>query len=336
MEFVACNLEFVKTMFIDEAIIKVEAGKGGAGLVSFRREKFVPMGGPDGGDGGQGGNIYLVCKNNVHTLSDFARLKSFKAPDGEGGKRNKGSGRFGDDLILPVSPGTVVYKINGEIEKIADLTKPDEKILIARGGRGGKGNVFFATAQRQAPKFSQSGLKGEAKTLKLELKLIAEVGLIGLPNVGKSTILSRISKAHPKIADYPFTTLSPNLGVARVDKKEIIFADIPGLIEGASKGRGLGDKFLRHIERTKILVHILEATSQNLENDYQKLRKELYEFNPSLLQKPEIIVVNKIDTMENIDLIKQKLGKLKPDFYISAVTGKGIDKLLYKITKVLG
>lgn len=323
-------------MFIDEAEVKFEAGKGGDGLVSFRREKFVPRGGPDGGDGGQGGSVFLICKNNVHTLSDFARMKNFKAEDGQAGKSSNGTGKNGQDLILAVPPGTTVWEIMDEKKRIfADILKEGEKVTLCRGGRGGKGNAFFATATEQTPRFSQEGRPGQKQTLKLELKLIAGVGLIGLPNVGKSTLLSRISQAKPKIADYPFTTLSPNLGVAKIDKQEIVFADVPGLIEGASLGKGLGDKFLRHIERTKILVHILDATSNDLGRDYKQIRSELGKFSPKLLSKKEIIVVNKIDTYPDLSEIKTKTGKVKIDLYISAVSGKGMKEFLQTVARVL-
>ena len=337
-------------MFTDEVIIKIKAGKGGDGLVSFWREKFVPKGGPDGGDGGDGGDIIFKVDERVNTLSFFNTRKQFKAEDGEKGKKARCRGKNGRDLILRVPPGTIVYQIlNSKIEtlnkskiqdskfkKVADLTKDGQKMVIARGGRGGWGNVHFATATHQTPKEAKPGQPGEEKILKLELQLIADVGIIGLPNSGKSTLLSRISAARPKIAEYPFTTLEPNLGVVRLGEDfSFVVADIPGLIKGASKGKGLGDKFLRHIKRTRLLVHLIDITSSDLVRDYKTIRSELKLFDPTLISKKEIIVLNKIDLLgEKKPFIPFVLKKLKP-LMISAVSGKGIKTLLYEIKRIL-
>ncbi len=269
-------------MLTDEATIKIIAGKGGDGLVSFRHEKYVPKGGPDGGDGGDGGDIFVICDDNTHTLSEFARKKEWRAEDGVKGKPKRQKGGQGQDLELRVPRGTVM-KIDEKI--IHDFTKIGERVLIAKGGRGGWGNVHFATATRQSPAFAKKGEPGETKTLKLELKLIADVGLIGLPNSGKSTLLARISNARPKIADYPFTTLEPNLGVVRCHEKQFVVADIPGLIEGASKGKGLGDKFLRHTERTNVLVHLIDINKEHIVQDYETIRQELALWSEKLLRK---------------------------------------------------
>ncbi len=323
-------------MLTDEAKIKVKAGDGGNGVISFRHEKYAPKGGPDGGDGGDGGDVIISCDANAHTLSDFARKKIFEAERGKDGFKKKQTGAAGVDLVLKVPPGTIVKDENGILH---DFTKSEEKILVARGGRGGWGNVHFATAVHQSPFIAKKGTLGEEKILTLELKLLADVGLIGLPNSGKSTLLSRISNARPKIASYPFTTLEPNLGVVKIHDKELIFADIPGLIEGASKGKGLGDKFLRHIERTTVLVHLIDINSNNLVKDYRDIRNELKEWNPDLLKKKEIIALNKADTIQEIDAkkIMKKFSKdisaqgRKEVFIISAVSGSGIKELLEKL-----
>ncbi|KKQ73759.1 MAG: GTPase obg [Berkelbacteria bacterium GW2011_GWB1_38_5] len=295
-------------MFADEATIKIKAGSGGNGCVSFRREKYVLKGGPDGGDGGKGG-------------------------DGEDGRSKKQTGKGGNDLILQVPPGTIVRIDGGDI--FCDLTKIGDRVVLAKGGRGGWGNTHFATAVRQAPFFAHKGKPGHERNFKLELKLIADVGLVGLPNSGKSTFLSRISNARPKIADYPFTTLSPNLGVTKFRDQEFVVADIPGLISGASEGIGLGDKFLRHIERTTALIHIIDILSQNPNQDYKVIRTELKKWNPELLKKKELVVLNKADTLERKEAIKitKDLSKKikKPVYLISAVSGEGVDKVLEEL-----
>lgn len=316
-------------MLTDEAQIKIKAGDGGNGIVSFRHEKYVPKGGPDGGDGGKGADVYFVCDNNLHTLTDYARKKEWQGQNGEHGKPKRQTGKGGDDLFLRVPPGTII-KVGDSL--VYDFKKAEEKIIIVRGGRGGWGNVHFATATRQSPVIRKYGEPGEEKTLKLELKMLADVGLVGLPNSGKSTLLSRISNARPKIADYPFTTLEPNLGVARYHDKEIVVADIPGLIEGASEGRGLGIKFLRHLERTSMLVHLIDINSSDVARDYRTIREELKNWNPLLWQKEEIIVLNKADTIEKKEAqqIAAKLSQdiTKPVLIISAVSGKGVEELL--------
>ncbi|MBM2820812.1 MAG: GTP-binding protein Obg/CgtA, GTP-binding protein [Candidatus Berkelbacteria bacterium] len=331
-------------------------------MVSFRREKYVPKGGPDGGDGGDGGDIFLVCTNNVHTLVDYARKKSWHSQNGENGRSKRQKGADGENLELKVPPGTIIKTQNSQpkagppgaenlksqngginsnqedSEVLYDFTKEGERLLIAKGGHGGWGNIHFATATYQSPTFAKPGTPGEEKNLKLELKLLADVGIIGLPNSGKSTLLARISRAKPKIADYPFTTLEPNLGMVEIHAKQFIFADIPGLIEGASKGKGLGDKFLRHIERTKVLVHIIDINSQNLENDYNVIRHELAEWSKTLINKKELIALNKADTLESKVAQKtaQDLQKLisKKVFVISAVSGQGVSDLLNELSKI--
>jgi len=321
-------------MLTDEATIKVKAGSGGAGSVSFRHEKFVPKGGPDGGDGGDGGDVFIECSGNVHTLSDFARKKAFLAEPGQNGRPKKQTGANGEDLILKVPPGTLAKIENGES---LDFKVEGAKILIVHGGQGGWGNTHFATATSQSPLYAKKGTAGEERTINLELKLLADVGLVGLPNSGKSTLLARISNARPKIANYPFTTLEPNLGVTKINGQELVVADIPGLIEGASKGKGLGEKFLRHIERTKILVHLIDINSKDLVKDYSIVRNELKNWNPKLLNKKEIIVLSKADTMP-----KKEVAKIANDFskeikrnirIISAVSNEGINDLLNGIAQ---
>lgn len=320
-------------MFIDEAQINIKAGKGGDGCVSFRREKYIPDGGPDGGDGGNGGNVIFKVDAHCHGLSLFNREKSFRAESGKNGMGSNKSGKGGEDLILPLPPGTQVYE---EENLIADLTEEEREIVIAKGGQGGWGNQHFATSIKQAPKWAKTGLLGEEKNLKLILKTIADVGLVGLPNAGKSTLLSVLSNARPKIADYPFTTLEPNLGALKTRDKNIIIADIPGLIEGAAEGKGLGDKFLRHIERTKIIVHLIDAMSDDIVRDYKMIRSELKKFSKELTKKKEIVALNKSDVLtENEIKIKIKplqIIKIKP-IIISAVTHKNIDELVNQISQ---
>jgi len=328
-------------MLTDEVIIKIKAGKGGNGLVSFRREKYIPKGGPDGGDGGRGGDVIFETNRDANTLTFFNSKKIFEARNGQDGMTSRCTGKDGEDLTLRIPPGTIVYKEekhedgNQKFTKIYDLIKEGERNVIAKGGNGGWGNIHFASSVNQTPYRANKGLPGDEMTLKLELKLIADAGLIGLPNAGKSTLLSRISAAKPKIANYPFTTLEPNLGVVGYDDFSFIVADIPGLIEGASKGKGLGIKFLKHVQRTKVLVHLLDANSIDIQKDYISIRKELKAFDPELAQKKEIVVINKIDSI-NIDNIKlpAKIKKLKP-ILISAVSGKGIKELIISIKKLL-
>lgn len=319
---------------VDNATIILTAGKGGDGIVSFRREKYVPKGGPDGGDGGDGADIYLRVDKQLSGLVDYTRLKTIKAKNGNPGGANRRHGKNGDDLFLYVPIGTQIFERhkNKWVSKF-DLVEDGSKILIAKGGRGGWGNVHFATAVNQAPMFANQGMEGETKELKLELKLIADVGIIGLPNAGKSTLISAISNSKPKIADYPFTTLEPNLGVVKHKGKIFVIADIPGLIEGASRGKGLGDKFLRHIERTTILVHLISAEADNVERSYRTIRTELKNYQPDLLNKTEIIVVNKADLPTQKDM--NKFVKKHSAQVISAATRSGISNLLDTIIEKL-
>lgn len=322
-------------MFIDEAEIYVKAGKGGDGAVSFRREKFIAKGGPDGGDGGNGGSIILRVDSHCHGLAEYNRQKNFIAESGINGMGQKKKGRNGKDLILLVPPGTQIYQKD---ELTFDLTKENEEVILCKGGSGGWGNQHFATSIKQTPRWAKSGTQGESMKVRFELKTIADVGLIGFPNAGKSTLLSVLSNARPKIADYPFTTLEPNLGVIKGIDQNIIIADIPGLIAGASEGRGLGDKFLRHIERTKILVHLIDANSSDVVRDYKIIRKELTNFSKKLTKKKELVVLNKIDTVTTLEL-EQKISELKAKrikpVLISAVTHKNIDQLVPMLKKTL-
>ena len=318
-------------MFIDEAKIKVTVGNGGNGIVSFRREKFIPKGGPDGGDGGNGGDIIIVADAHTSDLSQFNRKKSYQADSGQNGMTKNMHGKNAEDLLLKVPLGTQIFQ-DGKI--IHDFLKDEDSIIIAKGGQGGWGNQHFASSIKQTPRWSKNGLAGEDKKISLELKTIADIGLIGLPNAGKSTLLSVITNARPKIADYPFTTLEPNLGAIKMKDKTLIIADIPGLIEGASKGKGLGVKFLKHIERTKVLAHIIDAMSDDVVRDYKTIRKELKEFSAKLVKKEEIVVLNKIDAVGEKDL-KEKIAQLKKvkiiPISISAVTNKNVDKLVKSI-----
>jgi GTP-binding protein len=322
-------------MFIDQAKIYVKAGDGGRGCISFRREKYVPKGGPDGGDGGKGGDIIFFANPSLNTLSKFKRKKYFKAENGEHGKGKNKTGKSGEDLIIEVPPGTLIYNEKTN-DLLYDLKTPYEKIVIAKGGRGGRGNQHFATPTRQTPYIYEEGEEGEEYYLRLELKLLADVGIIGFPNVGKSTLLSKISSAKPKIADYPFTTTEPNLGVVDLDEgKSFVVADIPGLIEGAHKGKGLGDRFLAHIERTKVLVHLLDITDGiDIKKKISIINNELKLYKKELLNLPQIIVINKLDLEE----VREKIKKMKNNeeyLAISSLTGEGIEKLLYKIWEEL-
>lgn len=316
-------------MFIDTAKIFVEAGRGGSGCVSFRREKFVPKGGPDGGNGGHGGSVTLKVDANLRTLLDFQHRKHYRATRGEHGKGSNKTGHDGEDITILVPPGTIIRE-EGSERVLADMINVGETFVIARGGRGGRGNATYVTSTNQAPREWEPGELGESRWLMLELKLIAEVGLVGLPNAGKSTLLSRISAARPKIADYPFTTLTPNLGVVRVGEyNNFVVADIPGLIEGAHEGRGLGMEFLRHIERTRVLAILIDATSEDWEATYQTLLAELRGYDESLLEKPRIIALSKMDLCEDKTIGEIFLRKLKPpSCRISAATGEGMREFL--------
>ena len=329
-------------MFIDYAKIIVKAGDGGNGAISFRREKYVAAGGPDGGDGGKGGNIYFEVSPNMNTLVDFRYKKKFKAENGKNGEGGHRYGKSGEDLVVKVPIGTIV-KDSETGRVMADLSEPNQKQLILSGGRGGKGNSHFATSTRQAPRFAQGGEKGEEKELILELKMLADVGLIGFPNVGKSTFLSVVTDATPKIADYHFTTLEPNLGVVKSDYGDsFVIADIPGIIEGASEGTGLGLKFLRHIERTRLLLHVIDVSGiegRNPVEDFKTINEELKKYSEKLSKRKQIIVANKIDIMQDESLLNdlEKMAKEKDIeiFKISGATGEGVKELLKRVTEVL-
>ena len=312
--------------FVDSASIFVEAGDGGNGCVSFRREKFVPKGGPDGGDGGRGGHVWLRTNPQLTTLLDFKYKKKYIAVRGVHGQGARKTGRDGADIVIDVPCGTIIKNAETH-EIIADLTGEDQELLIARGGKGGRGNQHFATPTRQAPRYAEPGQKGEAFMLEMELKLMADVGLVGFPNAGKSTLISVISAAKPKIADYPFTTLVPNLGIVRYEEyKSFVMADIPGIIEGAAEGRGLGLQFLRHIERTKILTVLLAADSPDIAEEYKTLLVELEKFDKGLLDKPRLVVVTKMDIAAE-DLEIPALEEGVRVFPISAVSGQGLKEL---------
>jgi GTP-binding protein len=329
-------------MFIDKIVVTVIGGKGGDGSKDFRREKYVPDGGPDGGDGGRGGSIIFRVNSGMRTLMDFKFKSKFAAEDGQNGMRKSCYGKSGKDLILPVPPGTMVKDENNII--IADLTEPGEEIVIAKGGRGGRGNRKFATPTRQAPNFSEPGFKGEEKIVTIELKLIADVGLLGFPNVGKSTFLSNVSDATPKIANYHFTTIKPNLGVVNlISGKSFVIADIPGLINGASKGIGLGFEFLRHVERTKILIHFVDVSGiegRDPIQDFDEINLELKQYNEQLANRVQVIAANKIDLLsdDNENLSKFTLEMKKRGFEvfpISAATSNGLIPLLKRVTELL-
>ena len=333
-----------ENMFADSAKIFIKSGKGGDGHVSFRRELYVPNGGPDGGDGGRGGDIIFVVDEGLNTLTDFRHIRKYVAQSGEeGGKRNQ-HGKDGQDLIIKVPLGTII-KDDASGKVIADMSDADKKVIVLKGGRGGKGNQHYATATMQVPKYAQPGQKSMELYVRLELKVIADVGLVGYPNVGKSTLLSRVTNARPKIANYHFTTLNPNLGVVDLDgNKGFVIADIPGLIEGASEGVGLGHEFLKHIERTKVLIHMVDAAStegRDPIDDINKINAELEAYNPDLMNRPQVIAANKIDAIYDGD--ESIVDKLKAEFEpkgikvfgISAVSGKGLKELLYAVNDML-
>ncbi len=328
--------------FVDEAKIYIKSGDGGPGCVSFRREKYVPRGGPDGGDGGKGGDIVAVASRSHRTLLDMKFNQHHVARRGGPGEGSNRTGKSSEDVEIVVPVGTVIRDMEtGEL--LADMIEDGQRVVLARGGIGGKGNARFKTATNQAPRYAQDGLPGEEKTVSLELKLIADVGIVGLPNVGKSTLIARISAARPKIADYPFTTLKPNLGVVRLgDRQTFVVADIPGLIEGAHQGAGLGTKFLRHIERTSILLHIIDISKEPFTgawNDFETINSELASFSPAVREKPQIVAISKIDltsTRERLDetaaFFREKGIRIFP---VSAATGEGIRELLQEIGKRL-
>lgn len=325
-------------MFIDEAVVELVAGSGGNGCLAFRREKYVAMGGPFGGNGGKGSDIIFKVDPGLNTLIDFKYKKIIKGNKGENGLGKGMHGKNAEDIIIPVPLGTVVTDYDTNLV-IADLTKNGEEYVIAKGGRGGRGNMAFATQSNPAPNYAENGEPGEKIKVKIELKLMADVGLVGMPSVGKSTFISKISASKPKIADYPFTTLKPNLGVVKTsDNRSFVVADLPGLIKGASLGHGLGDKFLKHTQRTRVIAHIIDMSGYTNEpyNDYITINKELENFDKSLIQKPQIIIANKMDmpdAKENLEKFKQKVDK--EVYEMSAINGEGIDKIILKLADML-
>lgn len=334
-----------KPMFADRANIYIRSGKGGSGHVSFRRELYVPNGGPDGGDGGRGGDVIFAVDEGMNTLADYRHKRKYKAGDGEEGGKRRCHGADGQDIVLKVPPGTIIKeKETGKV--ILDMSNKKEPVVLLKGGRGGKGNQHYATAVMQAPKYAQPGGKCQELEVTLELKVIADVGLVGFPNVGKSTFLSRVTNARPKIANYHFTTLNPNLGVVDLaGGKGFVIADIPGIIEGASEGVGLGFEFLRHIERTKVMIHLVDAASVEGRDpiaDIKAINGELEKYNPEILKRPQVIAANKIDAMTEEDretvteLLKEEFAKDGIEvFSISAVTGEGVKELLWHVRKLL-
>lgn len=326
-------------MFVDEVIIKVKAGNGGDGCTAFRREKYIPDGGPFGGNGGRGANIIFETDLGLRTLLDLRYQKLIKAPKGANGEGKNKNGKGASDVIIKVPLGTTVKDMDTGLI-IADLTKKGDSVIVAKGGRGGRGNTAFATAINPAPNFSEHGEPGEEKTLKVELRLLADVGFVGMPSVGKSTILSKISASKPKIAAYHFTTLNPNLGVVKtIDGRTFVAADLPGLIKGASLGEGLGDKFLKHIQRTRVIAHIIDMSGlegRDPLEDYETINKELKDFDEKLILKPQVVIANKMDlegAKENLERFKEKYNV--PVYEVSAITNKGLDKVLVKIADEL-
>jgi GTP-binding protein len=327
-------------VFLDEARIHVKSGRGGDGSASFRREKFVPKGGPDGGDGGRGGSIILEADDGLNTLIAFHTRRQYKAAGGEPGRGGRKSGRDGGDVVLKVPVGTMVFE-EGSGKPLFDLVRAGQRVVVAQGGRGGRGNCHFTSSVRQAPRIAEKGEPGEERDLRLELKLLADVGLVGFPNVGKSTLISEVSAARPKIADYPFTTLIPNLGVVKAGDDSFVMADIPGLIEGASEGVGLGHQFLRHVERTRALVHVIDvspATGRDALRDYEVIRRELAAYSPRLAELPEVVVLNKMDVTgarEIADRVRAGLPEGVEVFETSAATGKGVGEVVFRLTQML-
>jgi len=328
-------------VFIDEVKIYVKAGDGGNGCLAFRREKYVPRGGPSGGDGGRGGDIVMVASEHHNTLLHFRFNPEHKAQRGRHGEGSNRSGKVGESIELPVPVGTIVYDADtGEL--LHDFTQAGDRFVVAKGGRGGRGNQHFATSTHQAPKEHEAGKPGEELNLRLELKLLADVGLVGFPNVGKSTLIARISAARPKIADYPFTTLEPNLGVVRYEDRSFVVADIPGLIEGAHLGHGLGTQFLRHVERTRLLVHLVdvsESSGRDPVHDFEVIMDELASFNDDLARKPMLLVATKMDVAQDphrIEALEQKATDVGLELLkISAVTGKGVDRLVRRMAEIV-
>ena len=340
----------MKQQFVDEVRITVYSGDGGNGCVSMRREKFVAKGGPDGGDGGRGADVVLIADRNRSTLLDFRYRHEIRAPRGQHGMRRRRTGASGERVVIPVPVGTVVYDASDETgegesgEMLVDLSQDGEEFMIARGGRGGRGNCRFATPTRQAPDFAQPGTPGECRELRLSLKLLADVGLLGLPNAGKSTLLGRISAARPAVAAYPFTTLVPALGVVSRDDRRLVVADIPGLVEGASEGVGLGDRFLRHLERTRVLVHLLDAGALALEGrdllaDYDTVRSEVEKYQPELAHRAELVALNKVDLIADrgvLDTVEAELvARGRRVLRISGATGEGTEELVNTMLMML-
>ncbi len=326
-------------MFIDEVRIFVQSGKGGDGAVHFRREKYVPRGGPDGGDGGRGGDVILRVQHTLNTLNALRYKDKYVGDDGKNGARQKMTGRSANALIIPVPPGTIVYDADSG-ELLGDLVHRDEELLVARGGRGGRGNVHFVSARHQVPKVGEKGEPGQELNLRLELKLIADVGIVGVPNAGKSSFLAAVTNATPKIADYPFTTLEPNLGVVELDpENSLVLADIPGLIEGAHRGAGLGDAFLRHIQRTKVLLHILDGMGTDPLADFSQINAEMALFDPRLKQKSQLVVLNKMDmpsVQERWPQLKSALNQLGYEVMpISALTRQDLRPVLWKLVELV-
>lgn len=328
-------------MFVDEVEIRVEAGNGGDGCTAFRREKYVPMGGPYGGNGGHGSDIIFKVDEGLHTLLDLRYQKLIKGKKGENGRGKNQHGKGAEPVIIKVPQGTVVTDMDTGLI-IADLSKKDDQEIIAKGGRGGRGNTAFKTQTNTAPDYSENGEEGEKKNLKVEVKMLADVGLVGLPSVGKSTIISMVSRSKPKIAAYHFTTLSPNLGVVKAsDGRSFVMADLPGLIEGASEGEGLGDKFLKHIERTKVIAHVIDMSASEMRDpyeDYILINKELEAFNEKLMKKPQIIIANKMDlpnAKEQLEKFKQKIGKDIEIYEVSAATNQGLQKVVNRLADLV-
>ena len=328
-------------MFVDEVEIRVEAGNGGDGCTAFRREKFVPMGGPYGGNGGHGSDIIFKVDEGLHTLLDLRYQKLIKGKKGENGKGKNQHGKGAEPIVIKVPQGTVVTDLDTGLV-LADLSKKDDQEVIAKGGRGGRGNTAFKTQTNTAPDYSENGEEGEKKNLKVEVKMLADVGLVGLPSVGKSTIISMVSRSKPKIAAYHFTTLTPNLGVVKAsDGRSFVMADLPGLIEGASLGEGLGDKFLKHIERTKVIAHVLDMSASEMRDpyeDYILINKELEAFNEKLIKKPQIIVANKMDlpnAKEELEKFRQKLGKDIEIYEVSAATNTGLQRVVDRLADLV-
>ncbi|MEC7872631.1 MAG: GTPase ObgE [Candidatus Neomarinimicrobiota bacterium] len=321
-------------MFIDYTIIELYSGNGGSGCISFRREKYIPKGGPDGGNGGQGGSIYALSDKNIHTLQDVRYNRIYKAKNGDQGSSNSKTGKDGEDIVIRVPIGTII-KNNASKEIVADFTDEGQKEVICLGGQGGRGNINYKSSTRQTPRYAQNGTAGEKGIFELELKILADVGLVGFPNAGKSTLLSVLSKARPKIADYPFTTLEPHLGIVKYEEfKSFTMADIPGLIEGASKGKGLGHKFLKHIERNRLLLFLIENNDTNPQETFNSLKNELKSFNASLLLKPIMLIRTKSDTNVNIN---EALWSAIPEYSmeISASTNQGLKQLVEKVVSKL-